>query len=50
LPAIVDVRRIIAVGGIVAAVIRVGVVAAVVRAAIIAICAARDRATDYGTN
>jgi hypothetical protein len=44
LPTIVD--RIIAVGGIVAAVIRAGVVAAVVRAAIIAICAARDRATD----
>jgi hypothetical protein len=44
LPTIVD--RIVAVGGIVAAVIRAGVVAAVVRAAIIAICAARDRATD----
>ena len=44
LPTIVD--RIVAVGGIVAAVRRAGVVAAVVRAAIIAICAACDRATD----
>jgi hypothetical protein len=46
LPTIVDVCRILAVGGIVAAVRRAGVVGAVVRAAIIAICAARDRATD----
>jgi hypothetical protein len=44
LPTIVD--RIVAVGGIVAAVRRAGVVAAVVRAAIIAICTACDRATD----
>src|SRR5467141_1521441 len=45
LPTIV-VCRIVAVGGVVAAVIRAGVVAAVVRAPIIAISATRDRSTD----